>query len=104
MKTLFSMLILVLLFAFVGFIESQNNTEEMIGAYSSALDESETVSTHERKVPSYTELDLILEGKEEVDGQIVETYQEYEIYKDDQGNIVKKVPTANYSYISYNAQ
>jgi hypothetical protein len=38
---------------------------------------------------------------EEVDGYIVETYREYEIYKDQEGNIIKQVPTSNFDYIRY---
>jgi len=38
---------------------------------------------------------------EEVDGYIVETYREYEIYKDQYGNIIKQVPTSNFDYIKY---
>lgn len=38
---------------------------------------------------------------EEVDGYIVETYREYEVYKDKDGNILKQVPTSNFDYIKY---
>jgi len=38
---------------------------------------------------------------EEVDGYIVETYREYEVYKDKDGNIIKQVPTSNFDYIRY---
>lgn len=38
---------------------------------------------------------------EEVDGYIVETYREYEVYKDKDGNILKHVPTSNFDYIKY---
>jgi hypothetical protein len=38
---------------------------------------------------------------EEVDGYIVETFREYEVYKDKDGNILKQVPTSNYDYIKY---
>jgi hypothetical protein len=38
---------------------------------------------------------------EEVDGYIVETYREYEIYKDQDGNIIKQVPTSNFNYLRY---
>lgn len=41
------------------------------------------------------------EEDEEVDGYIVETYREYEIYKDKYGNIIKQVPTSNFDYIKY---
>lgn len=47
------------------------------------------------------ELEYLHEEDEEVDGYIVETYREYEIYKDQEGNIIKQVPTSNYDYIRY---
>jgi hypothetical protein len=37
----------------------------------------------------------------EVDGYIVETYREYEIHRDQAGNIIKQIPTSNYEYIRY---
>ena len=45
-------------------------------------------------------LDMVLEEKTEIDGYIVETYREYEIYKDDKGQVIKKVPTSNYDYLA----
>ncbi|MCQ6276826.1 hypothetical protein JMM81_18235 [Bacillus sp. V3B] len=46
-------------------------------------------------------LDMVLEETTEIDGYIVETYREYEIYKDNKGKIIKKVPTSNYDYLRY---
>ena len=46
-------------------------------------------------------LDMVLEEKTEIDGYIVETYREYEVYKDDKGQVIKKVPTSNYDYLRY---
>jgi hypothetical protein len=37
----------------------------------------------------------------EVDGYIVETYKEYEIHRDQAGNIIKQIPTSNYEYLRY---
>jgi hypothetical protein len=37
----------------------------------------------------------------EVDGYIIETYREYEIHRDQAGNILKQIPTSNYEYIRY---
>ncbi|KAB7709141.1 hypothetical protein F9802_03265 [Bacillus aerolatus] len=47
------------------------------------------------------ELEEKIVGIEEADGYIIETYREYEVYKDKQGNVKEKVPTSNYSYIRY---
>ena len=37
----------------------------------------------------------------EVDGYIVETYREYEVHRDQNGNIIKQMPTSNYEYVRY---
>lgn len=37
----------------------------------------------------------------EVDGYIVETYREYEIHRDQDGKILKQIPTSNYEYVRY---
>ncbi|KAA9017041.1 hypothetical protein [Niallia endozanthoxylica] len=46
-------------------------------------------------------LEMMLEEKSKVDGYIVETYREYEIYKNENGELIKKVPTSNFDYIRY---
>lgn len=37
----------------------------------------------------------------EVDGYIIETYREYEVYRSADGKIIKQVPTSNFEYIRY---
>ena len=37
----------------------------------------------------------------EVDGYIIETYREYEVHRDEDGKIIKQVPTSNFEYIRY---
>jgi hypothetical protein len=37
----------------------------------------------------------------EVDGYIIETYREYEVHRDQNGKIVKQIPTSNYEYVRY---
>ena len=42
-----------------------------------------------------------LEKIEKVDGYIVETYQEYEVYKDKDGNVIKSEPTGKIDTLQY---
>ncbi len=42
-----------------------------------------------------------LEKIEKVDGYIVETYQEYEVYKDKDGNVLKSEPTGKIDTLQY---
>lgn len=37
----------------------------------------------------------------EVDGYIVETYREFEVHRDQNGKIVKQIPTSIYEYVRY---
>jgi hypothetical protein len=46
-------------------------------------------------------LEMYLESQEKIDGEIVETYREYEVYYDENGEVVKEVPTSNFDYIRY---
>ncbi|UOY94220.1 hypothetical protein MUG87_09060 [Ectobacillus sp. JY-23] len=46
-------------------------------------------------------LESKLVKKETVKGYVIETYQEYEVYKDALGNVVKSIPTSNYQYLRY---
>jgi hypothetical protein len=47
------------------------------------------------------DLEEKLVEKKTAGGYIIETYREYEIYKDDKGNIIKSIPTSNYNYLRY---
>jgi hypothetical protein len=42
-----------------------------------------------------------LEKTKKVDGYIVESYQEYEVYKDKDGNVVKSEPTGKIDTLRY---
>ena len=46
-------------------------------------------------------LEMVLESKTKKDGYIVETYREYEFYRDENGQVIKKVPTSNENTLRY---
>lgn len=50
------------------------------------------------KVPEIVEK---LEERTKEDGYIVETYREYEVYKDGDGNVTKSVPTSKTDTLKY---
>jgi hypothetical protein len=60
--------------------------------------ETTDVDQTESLIPT---LEYILEGTEEVNGYLVETYREYEFYLDAKGNLIKKVPTNHFDFIRY---
>ncbi|WP_141431432.1 hypothetical protein [Bacillus sp. 03113] len=46
-------------------------------------------------------LEMLLVRSHKEDGYIVETYREYEIYRNSENKIIKKIPTLNYQYLKY---
>jgi hypothetical protein len=46
-------------------------------------------------------IEEVLEDREEVDGYIIETYREYEVYKDHDGVVTKKTPTSKTDTLKY---
>ncbi|PLT35453.1 hypothetical protein [Bacillus sp. V5-8f] len=47
------------------------------------------------------EFEKVLVESETIDGEIVEKYQEVEIYKSEDGTVLKRIPTNYYDYIRY---
>ena len=103
MKKYFPFLILLFVFLLVGFLDSQDHRPMESSNLPGSVEEDDTeVNSSEGASPSNTwELEMVLEGTKIVDGSKVETYREYEIYKDENGTIVKRVPTSNYNYLRY---
>lgn len=69
-----------------------------------ALEEQEVDASMEEKEylhPSNGTLEFILEEVKEEGNYIIEVYREYEIYKDENGNIIERIPTSNYNYLRY---
>jgi hypothetical protein len=58
------------------------------------MDANENIYTLENK----------LVGQKKEDGYVVEIYREYEIYKDNNGKIIKSVPTSHFDYLRYAEQ
>ncbi|WP_100330624.1 hypothetical protein [Bacillus xiapuensis] len=54
--------------------------------------------------PPVFELEEKIVDIEEIGHRIVETYREYEIYRDGHGRIQKTVPTSHYTYLYYEKQ
>ncbi|WP_428910501.1 hypothetical protein [Niallia sp. Krafla_26] len=76
----------------VNFSDSNNQDEE----------NAEVTSSSEAKeaFADYT-LEMILEERM-IDGEyVIEEYREYEVYRDEDGDIIKSVPTSNFDYLRY---
>ncbi|MUK87973.1 hypothetical protein GMD78_06120 [Ornithinibacillus sp. L9] len=101
MKTSVYLLGLVAIFILVGFLEAQTimDNEKKTNHYN-FTDETESVNASgEPNLPSSTQ--YVLEESREEDGEIVEVYGEYEIYEDENGVVVERVPTSNYEFLRY---
>jgi hypothetical protein len=96
-----ALLILVL----AAFLDSPVETK---GSTYYSTNEDETIGVGsppmENPVSSYTSLEYRLEEMKEVDGYIVETYREYEVHEDEDGNVVIRIPTSNYNYLRYKSE
>jgi hypothetical protein len=66
--------------------------EESIEAYAHIEQES---------IPAVSSVELELVDTYEEDGYMVEKYRKYELYRNDNGVIVKKEPTSNYEFLKY---
>ncbi|SDO50233.1 hypothetical protein [Halobacillus aidingensis] len=104
MKKFYPFLLLLGVFAFIGYMESPQMKPEDSLHYpvSTEKNETEAVAADVKDDSKLImELELVHEGMKMVDGTKVEAYREYEIYKDRDGNIVKEVPTEHYNYLGY---
>ncbi|SET18017.1 hypothetical protein SAMN05216389_106193 [Oceanobacillus limi] len=101
MRVIFSILGLLGVFVLVGFLEAQTVMDDRKSNHYILNDETESVSVtmEEPTLPSSTQ--YVLEETIEKNREIIETYREYEIYEDENGIVVKRVPTSNYNYLSY---
>lgn len=97
------MLLIPTLYLESSYLESLYNTEPpLIGQESENESEPAMAESNEQKNESLSfELDERLINKEVIDGYLIETYREYELYKDQSGKILKVIPTSSYNYIRY---
>ncbi|AXI08506.1 hypothetical protein CV093_06375 [Oceanobacillus sp. 143] len=81
--------------SYLGFRSSfTNETNEEAEEVGAEVDEVE-------QFESYSSIEYEKEGTKIEDGYRVESYRQYNITKDEEGNVVKKVPTDNYNYLRY---
>ncbi|MDR4886839.1 hypothetical protein RGU12_04635 [Fredinandcohnia sp. QZ13] len=65
-------------------------------------DEEVTVNSNEDVVDGLIpELEMQFFDTETMNGNKVEIYREYEVYRNEANEVIKKVPTDNYEYLEY---
>ncbi|WP_066062721.1 hypothetical protein [Neobacillus soli] len=99
-KTFINVLFLIALLGFAAYLDSPYSFINKNYAYSAdqpvivqpvAIEPASDVPVLEEK----------LEKSEKVNGYIVETYEEYEVYKDEDGNVLKSEPTGKIDTLKY---
>lgn len=104
MYKVFAFIGLFLVFILVVFLDSPKSEFHQSTITSMTLEEQEVdaSATNTDKVhSSNASLEYILEEVKVESKYIVEVYQEYEIYKDEDGNIIERIPTSNFNYLRY---
>ena len=102
MKKKLSLIIVVLLLAFIAYIQTPTasiNKGQVL--YYSSIDEDQVVSSDPDEVYGAPILEYKLEDTMEKDGFLIEVYREYEIYKNRNGEVVKTVATENTQFLQY---
>lgn len=100
LKTFTSMLFLLAAIGFAAYLDSPYSFINIDHAYST----DQPVLAQPVEVEPSSDVPVLeekLEKIEKVAGYIVETYQEYEVYKDKDGNVIKSVPTGKIETLQY---
>ncbi|MBD1380555.1 hypothetical protein [Metabacillus arenae] len=101
----FFVIMSMLLIAIVAFFDSPQNfqQENPITSLPVFAEETETASEEEEEGLKHLtkSFENKLVGTAAIDGYLVEVYQEFEIFTDDEGNIIESKPTSEYDYLRY---
>ncbi|WP_156288919.1 hypothetical protein [Oceanobacillus salinisoli] len=108
MKKMFPFIGIVAILGLVAYMETPSDsyhgfTPDLHVDSNPAMEESEeaVAQAEEVSIPTFSSLEYVLEETKEVDGYMIEQYREYEIYEDENGVVVKRVPTSNYDFLRY---
>ena len=93
---------LLLTLGFMAYLDSPYSFLNRDFTYS-ASEPVTTVANTKNQIPSTKQPDTVekLEKQTKENGYIVETYREYEVYKDSNGNVTKSVPTSKTDTLRY---
>ncbi|MFZ3590591.1 hypothetical protein ACOI1C_15400 [Bacillus sp. DJP31] len=95
----------LLILGIVAIIESPLALEhERADFYSSIPAATEPEAEAELEAVGIVSLETELVKKEIIDGYILETYQEFEVIRDEEGEIIESAATSNFNYLRYHIQ
>ncbi|WP_026560334.1 hypothetical protein [Bacillus sp. J37] len=104
MKKFAPLLLIAIAIVVIGYFDSPKFAEKEQAISTFPVPEEETTSAtaaEEEEIKGIPELESRLVDMYLEDGYSVEVYQEYEVYKDEQGNVIERVATENYNYLRY---
>jgi len=101
MKKSLAFLGLIAILSVVAFFETTESLQGFTPSFREEMEEESEEVSGEAEEDYETTLEYSKEGTKIENGYRIETYREYEIYTDEEGNVIKKEPTANYNYLRY---
>jgi hypothetical protein len=104
MKTKLAILGAFLVLGLTALLDTPPDTSTVSMYYELGNEESvDADAQYVQRATSYS-YEFILDEMTEVNDNIVETYREYQIHKDAEGNIISRIPTSNYQYLKYDKE
>jgi hypothetical protein len=80
--------------------EATAEEAEAVTSDSNMIEGETNTGENEEFISDYT-LEMIFEERMIEGDYIIEEYREYEVFRDENGGILKSIPTSNYDYIRY---
>lgn len=86
---------------YVGVTSIPNEVLQAEATAEAVTSDSEMVEGENEEFISHYTLEMIFEERMIEGDYIIEEYREYEVFRDENGGILKSIPTSNYDYIRY---
>lgn len=99
MKKIIKLFPILAIIACIAYFESSE--QEQLMSIPALSNEDESVATSKEEKLNLPILEKKLVDVTYMDGDRVEVYREYEVYKDENGKIIKSIPTSEYNYLRY---
>ena len=80
--------------------EATAEEAEAVTSDSDMIEGETDTGENEEFISDYT-LEMIFEERMIEGDYLIEEYREYEVFRDEKGNIIKSIPTSNFDYIRY---
>ena len=107
MKKFAPIFLIVAVIAIIGYFDSSQFAEKEAAITSFPLPTDDTTSanaTNDQESEQSKQVPILetkLVDVTEDAGYVVEVYREFEVYKDEEGEIIERIPTENYQYLRY---